>query len=171
MAVATSKTNSLVAVSGYFTGALEIGGQAIQAAPGDSNAFVAVFALDQVDGVISPRWLRRIGHEGQHRARALTFDKDDNVIAAGDYAGEDASLGLRPTPNGGCAFAIKYDPVGELLWSRSWGDQGEHVARAVGADGSGFVYVAGNYGGLAELPTGTLKSAGGNDMFVLKLAP
>src|ERR1700690_330888 len=44
---------------------------------------------------------------------------------------------------GSDALILKYDPSGNLLWSKTWGGGGNDVAYAVGVGPDGLVYVTG----------------------------
>jgi hypothetical protein len=169
-AVAASKgASNLLAIVGLFNGNIDIGGSSVQAE--GSDAFVALFQAEPGAAKLFPVWVRRIGGVGFYAARAVTFDADDDVIVAGDYLAQDVWGDLSASPDHNAAFAVKYDTLGNVVWAKSFAGSGDQVGNAVGADQQGYVYVAGSLQGDMPLSTGTLKSAGADDIFVVKLAP
>ena len=63
-------------------------------------------------------------------------------------------------------FAISY-----LSASRYGSSGNAAVGRGVAADSGGNLVTTGNFGGTVNFGTGSLTSAGSNDIFLLKLAP
>lgn len=82
---------------------------------------------------------------------------------------------VHPTPEN-CATPVDEDCdglapscKGGLLWSKRFGDAAEQLANGITADSSGNVLVVGNFTGTMDFGGGPLVSAGGNDVFVVKL--
>ena len=71
--------------------------------------------------------------------RGVALDPSGNVFVAGSTTG---SLG---GTNGGAfdVFLRKYDPVGDVLWTRQFGTEASEEAWAVAVDASGNAYVVG----------------------------
>jgi hypothetical protein len=67
------------------------------------------------------------------------------------------------------AFAAKFDSAGNHLWSYRYGDLDHQRAVAVRSDGVGNVYIAGVFQGTVDFGGPTLSSAGGWDIFLVKL--
>jgi hypothetical protein len=171
LAVAASKgTGNFVAVVGHFRGVLDIAAGQLEASQG-VDAFVALFQADRFDYRLNPVWIRSIGGDGPQIARAVTFDSNDNLIVGGIFQGEDTEVGLRATGDSHDAFAVKYDLNGKTIWAKAFGDDGTQSIAAVGTDQLNNVYVAGTFYGQLALSSGTLRSAGHEDIFVAKLAP
>jgi hypothetical protein len=171
-AVAAGKAglSTLLAVVGDFSGTIETAGGSITAI--DDDAFVLVLAADQNTFSLQPQWIRRIGGSGAQSAHAVAFDEQDNVIVVGSYTGDVNDPPLAPLGNAPSnAFVVKYDAFGDVVWNKSFGDDEVQDARAVGTDAGGNVFVTGQFFGSIPLATGTLTSAGADDLFVLKLAP
>lgn len=75
-------------------------------------------------------------------------------------------------------FVAKYAPDNSLVWVRRVGSEFvdsagnvSEVGKALDVDGSGNVYITGNFRGQADFGPFTLTSAGGKDAFVAKLGP
>ncbi len=106
-------------------------------------------------------WIRQLGSSADDYARAVTVDST-GVYVVGSTGGV---LPGESSAGGQDAFVLKYDHLGNLLWSRQFGTPAADTAFAVAADGTA-VYVAGSTGG--ALPGKT--NAGGQDAFVRKYA-
>ena len=169
VAIAAGKTalSNLVAVVGRFKGKLDIGGNVLTAEGED--AFVALFSTDRANDSFITGWARRINDAGP--VLGVSMDAQDNVIVVGQYEGEDPDLELRPSLGKHDAFAIKYDVSGNRVWTKAFGSAGEQTAYGVGTDAQNDIYLAGSFERQIALSSGTLTSAGGDDIFVIKLAP
>jgi uncharacterized protein (TIGR03437 family) len=120
---------------------------------GRTDAFVSKFDLD---GVLL--WSRQFGTAGPDAARGVAADAS-GVYVVGDIGG--ALQG--PSAGAGDVFVRKYDPEGNILWTKQFGGTTDDQASAAAVDASG-VYVTG-------FITGTLPGqtdAGSNDVFVRK---
>ncbi|AUX38701.1 uncharacterized protein SOCE26_000790 [Sorangium cellulosum] len=63
------------------------------------------------------------------------------------------------------------EPTGAPRWSARFGAAGNDVGYGVAADASGNLYVAGWFTGTVDFGAGPLVSAGGEDIFLIKLDP
>ncbi len=106
-------------------------------------------------------WTSQLGSSAADYGKGVSVDADGNVYVAGHTAG---ALPGQTSAGGADAFLIKYDRVGNVLWTRQFGSSEYDSGMAVGVDGSGNVYVAGYTDG--TLPGET--SAGLKDVFVRK---
>jgi hypothetical protein len=169
VAVAAGKggLSGLVAVVGRFQGVLDIGGNVLKA--DGEDAFVALFGADRNNDTLVPAWAHRIDDAGP--VLGISMDSQDNVVVVGQYDGEDKDAELRPSLDKHDAFAIKYDFSGKRLWTKAFGSVGEQIAHGVGTDAQNNVYLTGSFEREIALSSGTLTSAGGDDIFVIKLAP
>lgn len=68
-----------------------------------------------------------------------------------------------------CAFSANLFSQSNYSWIFNSGGSGDDQAVAVTTDGSGNVYVAGNFSGTVSFGTTNLTSAGDKDMFLVKL--
>jgi hypothetical protein len=69
------------------------------------------------------------------------------------------------------SYVAKVDPNGNFLWATQLGGSAANTIPAITVDGSGNVYVAGNFAGTASFGNTQLTSAGGTDIYVCKLDP
>ena len=104
----------------------------------------------------------RFGDAAIQQIRGLAVDHEGNVFVAGDFRGT-ISFGSNTHTNAGAMrtdmFLVKFDPAGNVLWSKSFGGLNDATAdssqnvRALAVDGAGNVILAGetaaavNFGG------------------------
>jgi hypothetical protein len=104
--------------------------------------------------------------------RAVAVDAAGNTYVAGMLYYAD---GIADSPNtrSGDIFVAKYTPAGALAWKHTIGSSGDDRAYGVALDSSGNVYVTGAFQKTVDFDPGggtrNLTSAGGFDIFVLKL--
>ncbi|MBX3139948.1 MAG: SBBP repeat-containing protein [Trueperaceae bacterium] len=101
---------------------------------GGEDAFVRKYGPD--GGVL---WTRQFGTADADAARAVTLDAAGNVLVAGYTFGSltDDAGGLVD------AFVRKYDPNGDIVWTRQFGGVDRYYANGVAADAAGNVIVVG----------------------------
>lgn len=122
------------------------------------------------------RWTNKIGGTLQDSVSGLAVDASGNVYAVGYFQGTTAALG------GACTtltsmgatdgFVVSYTQAGACRWATSVGGSGGDQSTGVAIDANGDVLVIGDFVGTATFGgQGTLTSAGGSDIYVMKLNP
>lgn len=105
----------------------------------------AVLARIAADGTVV--WAQQFGGGGRDSSEAVASDAAGNAIVVGSTASDLAG----DSQDHYDAFVRKYDPDGNLLWSRRFGSSSDDRASAVATDADGAVFVAGwTQGTLAE---------------------
>ncbi len=102
-----------------------------------------------------------------------TLDGSDNVFLLTTVSSVTANLGgadLAPMGASNNVVLAKYDAHGRHVWSIRLGATGATSGHALAVDGSGDVFIAGNFTGTTNLGGANLTSAGANDVFVAKYA-
>jgi hypothetical protein len=136
----------------YITGSTY--GSLAGPAAGGGDAFLAKY---DTQGAF--QWMRQLGTPGDDGSAGVAADGLGNVYISGSTGGD---LG-GPNAGGSDAFLAKYDPTGNLLWTRQFGSAQSDESRGVSADGIGGVYITGlTYGSLAG------PNAGDSDAFIAK---
>jgi len=107
-------------------------------------------------------WTRQFGTNGDDNAYGVTTDAADNIIITGITSG---SL-VGTNASGLDAFVRKYDAVGNTLWTRQFGTNGDDNAYGVTTDPTGNIIITGHTYGSLE---GT--NAGSTDVLVRKYDP
>lgn len=127
-------------------------------------------------------WARSMGGTSSDEATGIAVAADGSVYASGHFAGTAdfcSGPGTAYLSTGSVynhdAFVLKLDAAGNYIWAKSVGGAYEDQASgiALAADGSS-VYLTGWFSGQVDFDPGTgtqsLTSAGGYDVFVLKLS-
>ncbi len=174
-----------VFISGGFSGTSQfdpVGGTAEIVAHGTRDAYLNVFDEDG-DWLWVKTWDSiatgdtTSGYIGYH----LFIDDNDYIYYTGHFTGtadldpdpvdvaEHTSNGLRD------AYAVKFDPSGDYIWSRAWGGTTTDDGGGIAVSSTGRVYVTGWYGETADFDPGPEEdihiSNGSLDVFLLKLLP
>ncbi len=154
-----------VFVTGDFEFAVDMGGTWLYSEGSSVDLFVASFTPNGVR-----RWSGQYGGLGFDRAAAVASDPDGNVVVTGQYCGSvDLGGGVFTSAGREDIFVAKYDPAGDHLWSRAFGDSTSYDAgTGVAVDADGHVYVTGYFRGSVDFGGGVLTSAGLSDIFLAK---
>jgi hypothetical protein len=137
----------------YVTGttAGDLDGPGIDSDPlvGASDVFLAKF--DASGNLLSTR---QLGTRADDRAFGLAVDGVGNVYVAGSTGGDVDGPGIGSDPLVGetDVFLAKFDPAGNLLFTRQLGTLAADEARGVAVDGVGSVYITGTTAGDLDGP-------------------
>lgn len=119
-------------------------------------------------------WIRTANGTSDESAAKLCTDNSGNVIVAGNFNSASAVLTGSNVNNSGTGlrdiFIAKYGPLGNLLWVRSAGGNGEDEVTAICCDAADNVYVGGQYdsGTMNFGSTGLNNTSGFTDLFLAK---
>jgi len=122
------------------------------------------------------QWAFNVGSTGDEEGYSIAVDGTGNVYVTGYFwftADFDPSAGTSNlTANGMDLFVAKYSTSGIYQWAFNIGGTGDDIGYQITSDGSGNVYVTGNFVGTADFNPGAgianLTSVGGDDVFVAK---
>ncbi|MEP7124252.1 MAG: hypothetical protein ABJE95_25215 [Byssovorax sp.] len=153
-----------IVVTGWFMDDVDLGsGLVINA--GGKDAFVTVFSADG-EGL----WSRGFGDEEDQLGNGVQVDGENNVVLTGAFGGTiDLGSGLLESAGGDDVFVAELDSEGEPRWSKRLGGDGEQIGTAVAVDGGANVIVTGTFEGRLDVGGAPVVSAGGKDVFVVKL--
>ncbi len=130
-----------------------------QGAPlGETDAFVSKY-----DSTGTLVWTRSLGASQDASGLAIALDSDENVVIAGEVAGE-AVVGARGGGTDG--FVSKLDSGGQTLWTRQVSPAADDGAIGLSAGANGAVYVTGYANAALSSTSGY---AGGEDATLIKL--
>ena len=141
-----------VFISGFTSGALQDG----YPTNGSNDVFLRKYSSA---GTIL--WTRQLGTGLDDIANEITTDQLGNVFVTGQTSGllGGPSAGDRDT------FLVKYDPSGNLTWTRQIGTSSVDDGYGTSADGLGNIFIAGRTAGALAAPL-----HGEIDAFVAKFA-
>lgn len=158
--VATDASGNVIA-TGYFQGSVDFGG-GLLASAGGKDIYVAKY-----DANGSHLWSQQFGDAVDQSGQGVVCDASGNVIVTGLFESA-VDFGGGPLTNGGDvdAFAVKFGPNGDHLWSNGFGGASNQSGARVDTDALGNVVVVGNFAGSVDFGGGLLTSAGNSDIFV-----
>jgi hypothetical protein len=113
-------------------------------------------------------WARVAGDNSYNEAMSIAADDSGNTYVAGYYNIYAWDL---PHANGTDAFFVKYDPFGNIVWTRSLSSSGTDRIFSIATDKLGHFYIFGYFGGPSiKICNDTLTNTVVNkfDMFVAK---
>jgi hypothetical protein len=157
-----------MALGGVFDGTVDLGCGLISSA-GGGDVFLA--RLDTTGPCI---YSKRFGDAAPQELAAAAVDATGNVVLGGRFQGAVSFGGAPLSMMGGTfgAFVAKLDPTGAHLFSTSFGNSmNAQEVQGAAFDANGNVFVSGVFSGSLVAGNITLNSAGGSDLFVVKLDP
>jgi hypothetical protein len=112
-------------------------------------------------------WSRALVSTSDISGMGVAVSSTNNVYVTGTYQGSVSVPALTSTAGSPDALLLRYDPNGNLMWSRSIGGIGEDYAYGVAIRGSSAVHVTGAFTGTVNFGGGTRTSnAASSDAFV-----
>ena len=122
-----------------------------------------------LDGSVD--WLRT--YPGLATAQSIAIDAIGDIVVAGSFAdGADLGTGPLTAAGGADAFVAKYDRSGIPIWVHTFGGPLDEGVNGIAIDATGTIHAIGFFQGTANFGfAGSATSAGGRDVFVLRLSP
>lgn len=164
--------NGDVYTTGYFQSTVNLGGEGNSLT---SKGFADIFILKHSGENGDVIWSKSIGGTGFDGGFAISVDDNGHVYTTGTFNGSvDLDGDGTPEVSNGLsdAFVIKQNASdGSVVWGRKIGGTGYDYGYGVTVDGSGNVYVTGEFQGAIDLNgdgTIDLRSAGETDGFIVK---
>ena len=151
---------SNVYVTGSFEGTVtELGSSA-----GGTDIFLAKY---DANGTL--QWAQRFGGLLNEAAYAVAVTSTGDVVIAGEFNGSFLISGTPFVSSGDPdIFIAKFSSAGAFQWGNDYGGTGTDRAYALARDGSGNVYMAGEFSSSVSFGGGALNSAGITDIFLVK---
>jgi hypothetical protein len=153
-----------VLLAGGFAGTVNFGGKPLtSASPAD------VFAV-KFDGAGNHVWSKGFGGPSGQVSYSVASDTAGGMLLVGVFYGTvDFGGGTLTSQGAGDIFVAKLDASGNHVWSRRFGDASNQTGYGVATDAMDNVVITGTFGGTVDFGGGALASAGGGDVFVVKL--
>jgi hypothetical protein len=116
-------------------------------------------------------WSSRYGGSGNDAGMAISTDSAGSVFVTGSFEGS-VNFGGSSLSSSGArdVFVAKYSSTGQHLWSKKFGGSGDEVAYGVAVDSADDVVLSGKLQNSVNFGGGNLTSAGGDDVFLVKLS-
>ncbi len=114
-------------------------------------------------------WSHSFGNSSYQNGYGIGTDYSDNIIITGDFSGS-VDFGGGPLTSAGApdVYLVKYDPDGNHLWSRNFGNGLEQSGLRVAIDPSNNIFLAGIFAGEINLGGDTLFCAGDSDIYLAR---
>jgi Beta-propeller repeat len=166
----TSAGNSVITdalgnvyVTGLFSETVTFGTTTITSS-GSMDIFIAKY---NNTGVL--QWVKKAGGTGADNSLSIKLDSSGNIYITGFFENT-ATFDLTTITSSGTSdiFVAKYDNTGSLQWVQKAGGTSFDYSFSLAVDGSGSVYVTGEFIGNATFGTSTITSTGGHDIFIAK---
>lgn len=181
-AIVTDSQNNII-VAGAFNEGIHLGGNPLTSG-GQADAFVAKFAPNGTH-----IWSRRYGGSGNAWVTGLATNSTDDILLTGqfldkidfsvtvDYGIDQFSSnvgGGPPAPHILTAteqdiFVVKLLADGQHVWSKSFGNAGDQHGGEIEVDGSGNIWLAGDFSGTVSFGGQTLSTGFDLDIYLTKL--
>ena len=157
--------NSNVFVTGAFQGTVDFGKGPLTST-GGYDIFVAKFSSS---GATS--WTKRLGSSIDDYGYGIAVDGTGDVLCTGFFQGTvDFGSGIPLTSSGMDTFVAKFSGNdGSYRWAGNFLSNSSDVGYSIATDSSGDVFVTGAFMSAIRFGSSTLYSAGGYDIFLLKL--
>ena len=177
LSVAVDSTGN-VYTTGYFEQTVDFdpgAGTTDLTTAGGSDVFVS--KLDASGNLV---FAKRFGWSNDDGGISISVDSNGNIHTIGYFEERvdfDPGAGTSNLTSAGGTdvFVSKIDSSGNLLLAKSFGGTADDVGRSIAFDSTGNIYTTGEFRGTVDFDPGTgttnLISAGGNDVFILRLDP
>lgn len=150
-----------VYIAGDFDGTINLGGDTFT--DGDVTLFLARLDADgrHIWSRAFSRWVS---------AKGLVVDASGNVVVTGEIIGNaDFGGGLLSSAGGNDVYVAAFDADGNHLWSEVFGTARDEFVDGIALDPTGGVVITGRFSRLIHFGDVFLGTAGGWDVFVVKL--
>ena len=172
----TVDSSNKVIVTGQFAGTVDFDASS-KTLNLKSKGGTDVFVLSLTSGG-STSFAKQLGGSGVDRGTAVAIDSTKRIYVAGSFSGTadfnpSSSTANLKSAGGKDAFVARLSSSGSYSYAKAFGGTSNDEAHGVVVDAGNNVYVTGYFAGTADLnpssPKANVKSAGSNDVFVVKL--
>ena len=165
-AIATDNAGN-VYVAGSFQYSAYFGATKLTSIAQSTDVFIAKYN----GGTGALMWVRQNGSDQKEYANGLASD-GVNVYMTG-YFSKYSQFGAKNVASHGSydAYVAKFDGNGNCLWVQTGGGIDSDYGKGVAVDGTGNIFVAGNYKSSATFGGATITSKGSSDTFLAKYTP
>lgn len=152
-------------IAGDLDGTIDFGGGALTGL-GGTDVFLA-----KLDAGGNHVWSKQFGNAVLQSGQGVAIGPNGEVAITGFFQGT-VNFGGGNLATAGLTdiFVAKFDAAGNHVWSKKFGSSSDdQLGLAVAVDSVGAVIITGSFTGSINFGGGNLVSAGGSDIFVLKL--
>lgn len=163
----TFSSDGSLLLTGYFSDSCNFVNQKKKAV-GVQDMFIA--KINVTDGL--PEWIQTAGSRyGYTNGNTICGDKEGNILSAGVFGGKcffgkDSVVSKNNSLD---FFIAKYQSDGKLLWTKSYGGNGNDDLNGISTDAETNIFVCGSFEDTMNLAGNTIISKGQSDMYWGKL--
>ena len=151
-------------ITGYFEGTVDFGGGNVTSA-GAADIFIL-----KLNSSGTFQWVNIFGGTSTDVGQGIAVDSSGNSYITGSFQGTVDFGSGDITPSGfDDIFVLKVNPSGTFQWVSTFGGTSIDVGEDITVDSSGNSYITGWFRETVDFGGGNVTSAGGADIFVLKL--
>ncbi|WP_153821322.1 hypothetical protein [Polyangium spumosum] len=162
--VAVDPNTHDIVITGELRGTVDLGGGPL-ASTGSSDILLAKFGADGTH-----KWSKRFGDASSQDGNGVAIDAAGMIYLAGMVIGAiDLGGGALTSEGSSDALVAKFDPEGNLVWAKLFGDTSSQSATSVALTQAGQVVVAGKFSGTINLGGAALTAPTDGDLFVARL--
>jgi hypothetical protein len=164
--LAVDPSNGDIVFVGSLRGTIDFGGGPMASTGPAADGFVV-----KLDALGNHKWSKRFGDASSQLANAVAIGPGGVIYVGGQMSGSaDFGDGVIKTSAGGDdAFLAKFDPDGNVVWSKLYGDASSQSIVRLATTAAGQVVAAGVFSGSIDFGKGAVMSAGLQDSFVIKV--
>ncbi len=167
--VATDATGNMIATGYFKSDSITFGTTVL--INSDSSSLTQDFFIVKYDSSGNVLWAKSAGGGNDDKGKGVAIDLSGNIIVTGSFRSDTITFSyLLANAGNENIFIVKYDPSGNILWSKSAGGTGFYdAANSITTDGDGNIIIAGDFGS-NSIPFGTtyLYNFGAINGFVVK---
>jgi len=151
-------------ITGYFEGTVDFGGGNVTSA-GAADIFVL-----KLNSSGTFQWVNIFGGTSTDVGVGIAVDSSDNSYITGSFLGTvDFGGGNVTSAGSDDIFVLKLNSSGTFQWVSTFGGTSIDGGEDITVDSSGNSYITGRFRETVDFGGGNVTSAGGGDIFVLKL--
>jgi hypothetical protein len=155
-------------VTGWFFGSMKFGTTMLSSMFGMG----ASYFLAKLDPAGAPLFAKSFVAGNSGLTVSAATDTAGNITLTGGFDGTiDLGGGPFTATQAGDMFVAGFDPAGAHLWSHDYGSGSTEHPSSASKDPGGNTWVTGYFQNLTDLGSGSLKSAGTDDVFLAKYGP
>lgn len=128
----------------------------------------AIITKHTGEGVL--QWRREWHGTGDESGNSVTVDASGNAYVVGHFSERLTVGGTKLSSSGTCStFVTKLSSAGDVMWSVPVTGTGKVAGYSIAVDDMGMILIAGVFEGTLMYGSQEIESAGGQDVFVMKL--
>lgn len=165
--ICTDSNGNIILTGNYNSNSIEFGTYTLL---GNGGARIFITMLDPNGNVI---WAKTAAGTSDVKGLAISTDKNNFIYTTGYFDSQSIAFNSNIINNNGGAdiFVVKYNPLGNAIWAKSFGGSGTDIPYGIANDINGNVYITGRFESdtLVVGSSTHFNLSGNDDIFVIKI--